>query len=32
MDLQYFIIAFTSIISILNPIGAIPVFVSLTES
>ncbi len=32
MDLQYFILAFTSIFSILNPFGAVPVFIALTES
>ncbi|XRO75400.1 NAAT family transporter [Methanocaldococcus sp. 28A] len=32
MDLQYFILAFTSIFSILNPFGAVPVFITLTES
>ncbi|ADG12759.1 NAAT family transporter [Methanocaldococcus infernus] len=32
MDIQYFIISFTSIFSILNPIGAVPIFISLTES
>ncbi|WP_423792635.1 MarC family protein [Methanocaldococcus indicus] len=32
MDIQFFIWAFSSIISILNPIGAVPIFISLTES
>ncbi|CAB3288264.1 conserved membrane protein of unknown function [Methanocaldococcus lauensis] len=32
MDIQYFILAFTSIFSILNPFGAVPVFIALTES
>ncbi|AIJ06336.1 multiple antibiotic resistance (MarC)-related protein [Methanocaldococcus bathoardescens] len=32
MDFQYFILAFTSIFSILNPFGAVPVFITLTES
>ena len=32
MELQYFILAFTSIFSILNPFGAVPVFITLTES
>lgn len=32
MDLQYFILAFSSIFSILNPFGAVPVFITLTES
>lgn len=30
--MQYFILAFTSIFSILNPFGAVPVFIALTES
>ncbi|NPA63319.1 MAG: NAAT family transporter [Methanococci archaeon] len=32
MDIQYFILAFSSIFSILNPFGAVPVFITLTES
>ncbi|WP_456472330.1 MarC family protein [Methanocaldococcus sp.] len=32
MDIQYFVISFTSIFSILNPFGAIPIFISLTEN